>query len=326
MSGFDDLFAGVTFPDAKIQVSGPPAGNGQTSDSQPDTGQKTDSQPVQAKDTPVNKPTKDNPDASKGDSDKGKEAKPLPFDQDPKWKKARLAEKTLQEVMDTHGYLDVEELKEALESGKNLKSQLEDSDLETLKKNAAAYKEYKKRMEESENSDDDQVPDDKMKKILEENKQLKSTLEEINETRRNEEATAESFKNYKTDVDRILELMSDEVPLNDVESILFKAVMGIDNPSTAVDINNRQEVRTMVKNAAKQFKTTLEAIKQNAIDEFAKGKSAMRVTDPTKSADSDSPILNQKNYDLEKQSTNEIFDSGKEELYELLRKGIEAAQ
>jgi hypothetical protein len=331
MNDFNDLFAGVDFPDVKIAADGSTAViKGQKSDSPPDKGQLSDSPTDPG--TDPDKTVNVDPNASDQDKDKGKQVddkKPLPYDQDPKWIKARAAEKVLQSIMDEHGYLDAEELAEALNSGKSLKEALADQDLDSLKRDSAAYKEYKKRMEEAQKDDPDngnnQEPDEKYKKLLTDHQKLSAELEEIKETSRISEEDAESYSRYTSDVDKVMEILSDQVPLSDVEQTLFKQVMGIDNPSTEVSMDDRKGVRNMVKGAVTQFKATLEAIKQQTIDDYAAGKTKMMVTDPTKSADSDSPILNQKNYDAEKQSVDEVFSSGKTEMLEILEKGMKAA-
>jgi hypothetical protein len=315
--GYDDLFGDLSFPDAKIGLEGDP--QGQPSDSPPDKGQPSDSPSDDQKmvTDDKQKPTEDL--KSKDGDDKGKKVDDdTPFDKNPKWIKARAAEKALQEILDENDLLDIDEIKEAIASGKSLKEALADQDLESLKKDSAAYKEYKKRMEEEDPNDvdDGQVPDEKLAKALQTVKNLTNELDAIKTAAREAEADEEAFSRYTSDVNKILEIS--DASLDDNESILFKSVMGIDNPSTQVDIENRAEVRTMVKNSVKEFKTTLQEIKQKAIDDYAAGRSEMVVTDPKKSGDLDSPILDKKNYDPEKQTVDQVLDSGKAEMLELI--------
>lgn len=323
MGDFNDLF-GLDVSDGDVSFSDSKIPTGQESDSPPGSGQKPDSQPGDQKDTDL-KQTNGKPDASDDGGDKGKDGdgKPLPFDQNPKWKSARAAEKSMQEMMDEFGFLDVAEMKDALASGKSLAETLQDHDVETLLNNTQAYNELQKRLEEEGDDPDDgdpnnQEPDGKLAKVLKENQQLRETLDQIKQAREEAEADEEAFANYSSDVDKIIELSIDDIPLTETEQTLFKSVMGINNPSTEVNIDDRQAVRSMVKNAVKQFHTTLEAIKQQTIDDIAAGKRQMQVTDPKKSGDLDSPLLNKKNYDPEKQSVQEVMDSGKEELIELI--------
>lgn len=330
--GFDDLFGDISFEDSKISLEGDP---GQKADPPPamikgdEKGQKSDSPPGGQKDTDDKdkKPAEDlKPDdgddkGKKVDADGNPVKDDTPFDKNPKWIKARAAEKFVDELMEEHGLLDFDELKEAMASGKTLKEALADQDIDSLKKDSVAYKEYQKRMEEEdpENNDDDpnKVPDEKLAKALQTVKDLSKELTVIKNKAQQADEDDATFKNYTSDVDKILEI-SPDISLDENETKLFKSVMGIDNPSTQTDIENRTEVRTMVKNSAKQFQVTLQGIKQKAIDDHAAGKSEMVVTDPKKSGDLDSAVVDKKNYDPEKQTVDEVLDSGKEEMLELI--------
>jgi hypothetical protein len=316
-TGFDDLFGSIDFPDAKISLEGDP---GQKSDSPPDKGQESDSPTDGQKDDDLKQDPPEKKESNEDDPE-GKEdgEADTPFDKNPKWIKARAAEKAVQEIMDEYGLLDMDEVKEALMAGKSLKEAMAGQDLDALKKDSKAYQEYKRRMENEPDpdADPDQVPDEKLAQALQQVKDLTTELQGIKDKASREEADEKAFENYSSDVDKILEI-SEDISLDETETTMFKSLMGIDNPSTQVDIDNRAEVRTMVKNSVKQFAASLQEIKQKAIDDFAAGKSEMVVTDPKKSADSDSPIIDKKNYDPEKQSVDEVLDSGKDELFDLI--------
>lgn len=331
MSGFDDLFGDITFPDVKIDLTG----QGQSSDSPTDNGQSADSQPAgdQGAKVPEQKT------ATTPEDDKGKQSSDnaLPFDKHPKWQKARAAEKTLNELMETHGYLDVDELIADLTSGKSLKESLKDHDVEDLLTSKKAYEDWKTRMEsldDDDNNDDDQENNGdnkdplnkKMAQLVEENRMLAGRLEEISEAEHSKEADARAMQNYTSDVDKLLDLTAEEFPLSDVERTLFRMTMGIDNPSTEVNIDDRQAVRSMVKNSVKQFHTAIQHLRQKTIDDYAAGKLKMQVSSSSQSGDTGVTTIDKRNYDLDKQSVDQVLDSGKNELMEIISKGLLAAR
>jgi hypothetical protein len=318
VDGFDDLFGDITFEDAKIGLDGDP--EGQKSDDTPadNEGKKSESLTDDQTATDDNKKSAEGKKIDDGD-DKGKKSGETPFDKNPKWIKARAAEKAIQKIMDETGLLDLDEVKDAILSGKSLKEALGDHDLDSLKKNSTAYKEYQKRMENEPDPDADPngVPDEKLAKALQTVEDLTAELQGIKDTARRTEEDERIFDEYSSDVDKILEI-DDNISLDETETKLFKSVMGIENPSTEIDIENRTEVRTMVKNSVKGFQATLQEIKQKAIDDFSAGKSEMVVTDPKKSGDEGTPIIDKKNYDPETQTVDQVLDSGKEEMLELI--------
>ena len=86
----------------------------------------------------------------KDDASKDDESKPPPYDQDPKWKQARAAEKALNELLEEYNFTSTDDLKEALQKGTKLhETELgDDEDIDTLVKEAREYREWKRRQAE----------------------------------------------------------------------------------------------------------------------------------------------------------------------------------
>src|SRR3972149_2023725 len=107
--GFEDAFADVKFPSVTIDASGT-VHTGQAGDPPPATSDKSGQQSASPTDAGAKDTGNPQPDIDKGKVDDKSTEKPLPYDQDPKWKKARAAEARLETILKEHNFLDVEEL------------------------------------------------------------------------------------------------------------------------------------------------------------------------------------------------------------------------
>ena len=327
--GFEDIFAGVQFDDAKINLTGPGQDEGKAGTPSPatDQGQKAES-PAAAANLPA--------DDKKADDNKGAEPdkeKPLPYDQDPKWKKARAAEAALQDIMKAFGFLDTEELKDAvakgldlqkLIGGKDPKALLEDADyLNKVRQNWDKEKTAKKFEGES--------PEDKAARLESELEKTRQEYENFKSGMQDREHAQAVLKNFKTEVTRVIE--ADENPLSQPERDLLQLYLGVDNPANMIDIEDKVAVRKMAAEGTAKFRSLIQAVRQSAIEQYVAGKEKLAVD---KSGGSDAvKVTNQPERQKSIQPTNDqsnaftgskiddLFDAANREFADVLQKGVQ---
>ena len=320
--GFDDLFADISFPDTQISLTGDAVPAGQQAASPPVAGQDGVTPP-----SIEGAPPGDSPTPAKGVVAKPLEdgtTKPPPYDQDPKWKAARAAEKAVQDILSEHSLLDIEELKDALKSGLSLKQVLGSRDASKLIQDAEEYAKVTAKTELERRSQQlgNETPDETIARLTQERDSAISDRDTVKSDVEARQHSEKVVKDYVEDVDRVIGLM--ETPIPDTEKSLLRLVLGVDNPSNIIDIEDRKAVREMAQTGVKTFQSTIQAIKQQAIDDYAAGKGKLVVSSrsqegapPSKSAERKSTPSTA--------STDEVFDAGKNELFELIMKGIQAA-
>lgn len=319
---FEDLFGDVRFDDAQLNPGddGGNAGDPPPADDQGQDGASpppADDQGAAAKD-----PADDG--AKPDKSEDGKEdGKPLPYDQDPKWKKARAAEKALSELLDEHGLLDVEELKEALKTGKSLKEILGDRDAAKLLEESKRLAEINKHWdsEKAAKEREGMSPEEYIAKLEQDNAKLRQSSDEFRTEVEEREHSKRLIEDYKQDIDRVID--SVETPFQDSERDLLRLYLGVDNPANMIDIENRTEVRKMAKESVAKFQTLVQTIKQHAIDEYAAGKSKL-IADTTKGSASIQDVAKPKPIPKDA-SVDDVFATAQEEMLEIITKGIQMA-
>jgi hypothetical protein len=329
--GFDDLFADVSFGDAKIPLGGTPApqdaGNPGTPAPGADKGQPAGSPPATA-DQKAGTSDKqgaqsDKPPEPKPDGDKPAGDKPAPYDQDPKWKKARAAEKALDDLLQEHGLLDVEELKAKLQSEAELKKQLGTRDPKKLLDDAEYADRVRKNWEAQKRAEQlkDETPDVTIQRLERENAELKKTHDEFKNSVEDKEHARRVVQTYNTEINKVLGTL--ETPLPDAERELATLVLGVENPVNLIDIEDVPTVRKTARESLTKFQTVMQTIKQNTIDEYVAGKSKLAV-DTNKGAPA-SPGQGVQRQPIPKDATvDDVFDATNAEFIELLKKGAAA--
>jgi hypothetical protein len=325
--GFEDVFADVKFDDATLNLgaadqggnAGPsPTGNmGQPGDSPtPQADQDAGKDPVTGAE-----PDKD----SVGKSDTGK---PLPYDQDPKWKKAREAEKSLQDILQAHGLLNAEELKQALSEGLSLKQVLGDRDAKKLVEDSEYLAKVKQNWDQEKRSKEyeNETPEQTIARLEREKEELRRGSEEFRSTVEEREHSKRILEGFKTEIDNVLGVVESDTPLAEAEKALAKLYLGVDNPANMIDIEDRTAVRKMAQESLAKFQTLVLKIKQQAIDDYAAGKSKLSVDTTQKGSDTLKPKAQADQQSTRKPaSVDEVFDKAGQEFYEILTKGLEAA-
>lgn len=320
--GFEDIFADVKFDDVQISPSGdqggnagdpPPVIDGQSGASQTPPGDQDPGQKEPAKGVEPDKG---------GDAPKAPE-KPLPYDQDPKWKAARAAEKQLNELLDEHGLLDVEELKDALKSGKSLKEVLGDRDAQKLLEDSKRLAEINKHWdsEKAAKEREGMTPEEYIAKLEQENTNLRTSSDDFRSSVEEREHSKQVIEAYKQNVSRVVDAVEDAVP--ETERELLNLVLGVDNPANMIDVEDRVAVRKMAKEGVTKFQTLVQKIKQQAIDEYAAGKSKLNIDTSKGSANVDN--VGQPKPIPKDASVDEVFKAAEDEMMEILVKGLNAA-
>ena len=328
MPGMEDVFKDVSFSDATISTDGsglpvganadsPPAKGATTGDSPaPDAHQDTDS--TGKVDTKVDATGKTQTTTPAAD-------KPAPYDKDPKWLKARAAEKALQDLKDEFGLASEDEVRSLLAKGKSLHEKLGTRDADQLLKDAddlaKANKEKAKADEVQRRSGE--TPEQTITR-LERNQQV--LTKQLEENRRAQEDYAESERaitQYSQDITSVIDSLDEPVP--ETHRGMLATLLGVDNPMNEFDITDRASVRKAARGMVSKFNEFVKTVEQGAIDRYAAGKSKLTVTQPggghdatttTKTtAESLKPLA-------KGLSNDDVFAQANREFAEVLAKGI----
>lgn len=217
-------------------------------------------------------------DGAEGGAEGGDKSKPLPYDQDPKWKAARAAEAKMEAILEKHGLDSIDELDDLIDGGASISEILGVRDAKTLTekiqqltKDAEYLKEVKAYWaeQEAQRKRDELTPEERADMSEKQLKEYKD--EQAAKARAAEEQLAikQAISNYTEQVDKTIEAAG----FDGEEAKIAKLFLGVDNPFNEVDITDKKAVREMAKNNASRFKTFLDSVRQQAVDDYAKGKS-----------------------------------------------------
>lgn len=277
-----------------------------------DTGGDTSDSPT-GDETGVEEKKDESPASDEIEGSEKKDEKPAPYDQDPKWKKARAAEKRLTEVLEKNGFDNSEELEEALSQGKSLQELIGSRDAKKLIADAETLKKYNEywALEEAKKQEDDEEPDETVTRLKKETVDLKK---ELALNREATEATEESKKALKAYEHEIGNVVSSHSLSKDSDKILGM-LLGTGNPLLDVDITDRAAVRQTAKDVAVKFQTFVKTLQQQAVDEYADGKSKITPISSTASAKTAAATKKKLPEDA---TADEVFGQAKEELMEII--------
>jgi len=334
--GFDEIFQGITFQDAKIQVDGIPQDAGNTGTPAPDKvsqGQPGGTPTATADQAAGNVPDKTGDQSDKGaklaDTTKAADGseKAAPYDQDPKWKKARAAEAALDAILQEHGLLDVEELKAALAKGQSLAQILGPRDAKKVLEDADYANKVRQHWdkEKTAKAHADETPDQKAARLEKENEDLRRSSEEFRTGVESREHAQKVIQNFGSEVDRVISTVVGDIPLPAHETQLLKLFLGVDNPANLIDIEDQVSVRKMAREGITNFQTLVQKIKQAAIDEYAAGKSKLTV-DTTKGGSANVQTGVERKSKLPENATvDQVFEALNEQYLEVLTQGLKAS-
>ena len=237
--------------------------------------------------------------------------KPAPYDQDPKWKAARAAQKSLDEILERAELESIEDLMEAVESGKTMKEILGSDDLKQLKKDQARLKEI-----------EDFWESDRLRKLEEEEEpdetkeRLKREIKELKEERVREKSEAEEAYKVRSSLDNYTTVANKSVTdagLTGEDAEMAKLFLGVGNPFNEIDITDKKTVKESNMSGAKRFKSYLDGIRQKAIDDYAGGKSEMIPVTKI-----EAPVIEKPSGESKVETMDEANESAKAELRQLI--------
>lgn len=320
--GIEDVFAGISFADAKLSTGGEaPAPGGNAGNPPPAPGQAAASPPAPGT---TQEPGK-TPDAA-NQPNKSESTKPLPFDQDPKWKKARATEAAVEKILQEHGILNVEELATKLSKGISLEKLIGTRDAAKLIEDAEYANRVRQNWDEQKRAKqiEGETPEARIARLERENEELRTGHEQFKASVQDKEHAEQVIKSFSTEIDTVLGSLEEAVPESELG--LLKLVLGVDNPSNQIDIEDQTAVRKMAREGVANFRTLVQTIKQKAIDDYVSGKSKLAV-DTSKAGAPASPGQGVERQPLPKDATvDQVFGAAKSEFTEVLLKGLEAAQ
>lgn len=305
----------------------PPEEQGQLSDSPTDetkTGQETASPPVDDTQQIIDAAKKEGETAAPtGEEDPekkaepGTEEKPPPYDQDPKWLAARAAEKSLNEILEEHGFDNKEELTAMLRSGMTLVQILGDRDAQQLIKDADTLKAYQEHWaaEERRKQDEELEPDERADKYKKELEDLKAEQAAKETAEKHVEESKQAIINFDTRVGNFV----DKQDLGENEAEMAKLFLGVKNPFNEVDIFDNKAINAMAESGIERFKTFIKDVKQQAIDEYVAGKSDITPISKTETPDK-TDVVPKKKY-ADDASPEEVFAAARDELLEAITGG-----
>lgn len=287
------------------------------------TGQETDSLSGDTEDSKTSDSSTDNEtkdetkdEAKKDDSSTSNDTKdsekPLPYDQDPKWKQARAAEKRLTKVLEKSGFDSTEDLEKALDQGKSLQELIGTRDAKKLVEDADTLKKYQEywALQDAQKQEDDEESEETITRLKQEAEDLKKELTQDKEATKATEASKKALKTYENEIGKIVETHS--LPKDSNE--MLKMLLGMDNPLLDVDITDSAAVQRSAKDVATKFLTFTKTLKQQAIDEYAAGKSKIIPISSTTSAKTSTA----KKPLPENATTDEVFGQAKNEFLEII--------
>ncbi len=193
------------------------------------------------------------------------------------------AGKRVQELLDRHGFFDLDELQEALEGGLELKDLIGNEDAKQLVEDATTLRNYRKIWAEQQGksgktpttpdlSDEDLSPEEKLQLQQQEIENLRQQLTEREEAEATLKETQKAIESYKQEVGLVL----DHLKVPDEHKEFAELLMGVNNPLDDVDIRDRRAVRRGAMAVGRRFQEFIKAVQQQAIDNYAKGRGEVR--------------------------------------------------
>ena len=191
----------------------------------------------------------------------------LPFDQHPKWKAARQAEKKLQELLKANDVDDPDELLELAKSGKTVKGKLSDlnqiDDIIEKAKRLDSYEVVWKQQEE-ERRRGAETPEQTIARL---EKALKNKTAEQLHKESTQKAQAEAQQALKS-YDREVQSLVKEMDIPKEQQSFVNEFFGVGNPFNEIDITDKKAIKRLVADGIKKK----EAYDQAIIQAYINGK------------------------------------------------------
>ncbi len=249
----DNLKERIMADENTAKAGAEPADKGQVSDSPTDKGKE-------------GKPEA-NADSSPEEVVKDKDGKPLPWNEQPKWKAARQAEKKLDALLKANEVEDPDDLVELIQKGKAVKGKLADlNQLDAILEKAATLDKYQAywAAEDEKKRRQGEDPEETIKR-LEGKLSEKDTRERQRDAdRQAREEASKAIQGYDREVKDLIAEM--EIPKE--QSSFVMKLCGVGNPFNDIDITDRKAIKRVVSQLTKEK----EEYDQLVIKNYLKGK------------------------------------------------------
>jgi len=207
--------------------------------------------------------------AKKADGSSAAEEK-LPFDQNPRWKAARAVEAKIESTLEEHGYDNLDEMLEDLKTSRELRQAVGKEDIKELKE----AKEWRQKVEaywaEQKHQKLRETDPEEYATQLEKEKRERDAKES---ERRAIEENARAIKDYTSEVQSSLSKL--DIP--DTHKSFIAYSLGVENPFTEVDIQDKVAVRKAIKDGITKYNKLRDSI----IEEYRSGKIKVPPITPT---------------------------------------------
>jgi len=258
----------------------------------------------------------DEPEAD--DDESAEPKKPAPYDKDPKWKRARAAEKALNDLLGKSGYESTEELLADLQEGKSLKELVGDRDAKRIVEQANKLDEYEKiwAADRERQQRENESPEETIERL---EGKLKEQSESQARQLADQREASDAAKAIEAFTGTVTKVVNATEGLSEHGKTLAKQILSIENPIIDIDITDAKAVRDTAAKMMADLSNTIKAIEKNAIDrvrdqirqdainEYADGKSKIV---PTKKADVQSSATSIKDRDFHlSDDVNNISDA-----------------
>jgi len=202
------------------------------------------------------------------DAEMDENGKPLPFNEHPKWKSARNAEKELGKILADNELDSIEDLLELVQSGKAVVGKgLTEDQLDGLMAKAKRMEEVEEYWETQKEAQRraEEDPDETAARLEKENAELKRKLSGKNEA----DASRRVLETFGKIVDDCIDVEFKDAAKEERKTIKF--LLGVDHPFGEIDINNKSQVAKMTR----QVKKVMEEHDQRVIKDFVDGKKSI---------------------------------------------------
>jgi hypothetical protein len=210
----------------------------------------------------------ESPADSKGNGTDGKETnKPTPYDKDPKWKKARSAEKQLNTLLGKVGANSVEDLADMIDRSASVLDKLEGVDFDEMLESARELERTKAYMAEEKlkKQEADETFEETIARLKKEKQDLKRGFQSKAEQEREMKDAQKVLKNFTSTVESSIAASED---LPEEYHDFAKLLMGVGNPANEIDISDKRAVKRMAGDLTK----VVNEFAQRVIQRYRSGK------------------------------------------------------
>jgi len=221
----------------------------------------------------------------------------------------------LQQILDDNGYDSLDDLKEDLSSGRELKDIIGPRDAKKVVESADTLERYNRAWAEQDAKakEESETPDETVARLKRENQELRRAKDGENERAQEIRNQERVLKEFNSTVDDIVNADND---LGEDGRILVKLLLGVDNPSGEIEPGNKKAVKDTSKAMIGKVKGFVSKVQQDAINKYAKGK--LKITPITKS-DTDTTNVSASPRSLKGLSVEDTFAELNKQVLEMVR-------